>query len=226
LRDVCGKLWRNAAFRNLFIAFSIWGFFGQGIFQWQPAFFMRSHQMDTGELGTWFAVVQGGGSLIGTYLGGEAAVRYATRNERLQLTGVAIVYGSLAALTAAVYLTAQWTVALALLAVISLVSGAANGPLFATFQSVVPPRIRAQSVALMYFVSNLIGLGLGPLAVGMLSDLWRPALGDESLRYALLAFCPGYLWCAWHFWRASYTVEHALVCAEAEEVIWQRSLGE
>jgi hypothetical protein len=35
-------------------------------------------------------------------------------------------------------------------------------------------------------IYNLIGLGLGPLAVGILSDLYIPSLGDESLRWAMI----------------------------------------
>jgi hypothetical protein len=34
-------------------------------------------------------------------------------------------------------------------------------------------------------VLNLIGLGFGPLVVGMISDLLTPTLGNESLRWAM-----------------------------------------
>ena len=39
--------------------------------------------------------------------------------------------------------------------------------------------------AMIYFVLNIIGLGLGPLTVGVLSDMLAPTAGDESLRWAL-----------------------------------------
>ena len=206
LREVLAALARNRAFRHLFVAFSVWGFFGQGILQWQPAFFVRSHGMTTGELGTWFAIVHGLGGLLGAYLGGEAASHFAAEDERRQLIGVALAYAVLAVLGAGVYLAPDRYVAFGVLAVYAVISNAANGPIFATTQTLVHPRMRAMAVALMYLFCNLIGLGFGPLAVGALSDLWRPTLGDEGLRYALLVFCPGYLWCAWHFWRASRTV--------------------
>ena len=45
---------------------------------------------------------------------------------------------------------------------------------------------------------------LDPVFVEMMEEL------KESLRYALLAFCPGYLWAAWHLWRASRTVSQDL----------------
>jgi MFS family permease len=87
---------------------------------------------------------------------------------------------------------------------IAALGGAATtGPVFATIQTLVPARMRATSIAFLYLFSNLIGLGLGPLAAGILSDALRPRFGEESLRYALLTLCPGYVWGAWHLWRAS-----------------------
>jgi MFS transporter, Spinster family, sphingosine-1-phosphate transporter len=77
--------------------------------------------------------------------------------------------------------------------------------------------MRAMSIAIVLFFSNLIGLGLGPLAAGVLSDALHPLLGQESLRYALLALCPGYLWCAWHLWRASRTITASVARQRAEQ---------
>ena len=68
-------------------------------------------------------------------------------------------------------------------------------------------RMRATAIVLIYFMANLIGMGLGPLVVGMLSDVFTPAFGQESLRYALVAICPpGFLWMTIHLWFASKTV--------------------
>lgn len=85
-----------------------------------------------------------------------------------------------------------------------------NGPLFATIQTLVPERMRAVAFATLYLFANLIGMGLGPLAAGALSDLLRGWVGEESLRYALLILGPGYFISAWHAWRASRTVTREL----------------
>ena len=61
-----------------------------------------------------------------------------------------------------------------------------QGPTAALSQAVSPVSMRATSGALLLLVCNLIGLGLGPLAFGVLSDALEPMLGQESLRYALL----------------------------------------
>lgn len=211
-------LWRNATFRRLLLCFSLSYFFGNGILQWQPAFFVRSHGIATGELGTWLAVVLGVGGLIGTVLGGELTTRYAANNERLQLTALAVLFALLAVVKGAVYLAPNHVVAFAALGLATIGNGAVNGPLFAATQTLVPPRMRAMSIAIVLFFSNLIGMGLGPLAAGALSDLLRPALGEESLRYALLALCPGYLWCTWQLLIGRRTVEADVLDAQKDEV--------
>jgi hypothetical protein len=55
----------------------------------------------------------------------------------------------------------------------------------------VPVRSRATAVATLILIDNIVGLGLGPQFVGIASDLWKPAFGEDSLRYALLAAMAG-----------------------------------
>jgi MFS transporter, Spinster family, sphingosine-1-phosphate transporter len=206
LKNVIATLWSNKTFRNLLFCFSIIAFFGNGILQWQPAFFIRSFGLATGELGTWFAVLYGFGGMLGVYVGGALASRCAAGNERLQLSAAAVSYACFAVFAASVYLAPNRYLAFGLLGLSAIGAAAITGPLFATIQTLVPGGMRATSIALMYLCANLIGMGLGPLAAGALSDALRPHLGDESLRYALLALCPGYLLASWHLWRASRTV--------------------
>jgi len=59
------------------------------------------------------------------------------------------------------------------------------GPSIAVAHSLVPAPMRALTSAILFFVLNLLGLGFGPLVVGVISDLLKPALGIESLRWAL-----------------------------------------
>lgn len=206
LKEVCATLWANTTFRHLLIFFSIHLFFTYGILQWQPAFFVRSYGLSTGELGTWLAAIYGLGGLLGTYWGGGLASRYAANNERLQLSAIAMMYASLGIMKALVYLSPNHYLAFGILAIVAVGSNMVTGPLFATIQTLIEPRMRAMSVALIYLVANFIGMGLGPLAAGVLSDAFRSWAGEESLRYALVVFCPGFLWAGWHVWRASRTV--------------------
>jgi MFS family permease len=214
IQEAFATLWRNVTFRQLLLCFSVTSFFGAGMLQWKPSFFIRSFGFQTGELGTWFAIIYGLGGLVGTYLGGELASRYAARNERLQLRAMALVYCAVGGISACAYLSTNPHLALALMALIAIVNSMINGPIFATIQTLMPERLRAVSIALLYLFANLIGMGLGPLAAGVLSDAFTPWAGNESLRYAMLALCPGYLWGAWHLMRASKTVAEDVMASE------------
>ncbi|WP_242129320.1 MFS transporter [Sphingobium sp. Sx8-8] len=214
LGEVALYLRRNAAFRNLLIAFAVSSFFSAGIGQWQAAFFIRSFGISTSDLGVYLTVTFGLSSLVGVMLGGYLASRYAARNEKLQLRLMATVIVGFGALSAGVYLSRDPITAFALLALATLGTTLLNAPLFAMIQTLVPESMRALSVAAIYFVANLIGGGLGPLAAGVMSDALHATLHQESLRFALLALCPGYLWSAWHLIRAAKTVERDIAAAE------------
>jgi MFS family permease len=208
LGEVCVTLWRNTTFRHLLYACSVIWFFSYGTTQWIPTFFIRSFGMRTGELGTWIAVIYGGTSIVGTYWGGEWASRHATGDERLQLRGMAVVCSASGLFTACVFirfLAPNSYMAFTWLGLATLVGMMVNGPLFAVIQTLVPGRMRAMSIAIVYLFSNLIGLGFGPWAAGVLSDALVPWAGDDSLRYSMLILCPGFTWAAWHLWAASNT---------------------
>jgi MFS transporter, Spinster family, sphingosine-1-phosphate transporter len=203
LRTAFVTLWGNETFRHLLYAFSLYLFFGYGVMQWQPAFFERSYGLKTGELGTWFAIVYGIGGLSGVQLGGYLASRFAASNESLQLKAMVWINAVFNGVVwAAIYLTHNPYVGLALMGLSTFGGTTINGPLYSTVQTLIPAPLRAMSIAIVLFCGNLVGMGLGPLAAGVLSDALRPAFGQESLRYALLCVCPSCLWLSWHLWRA------------------------
>jgi MFS transporter, Spinster family, sphingosine-1-phosphate transporter len=210
LATVIVTLWTNTTFRHLVIFNAVVSFFGFGIVLWQPIFFVRSFGLQTGELGTWLAVINGTAGVLGTYWGGAWASRRAAHNEALQLKVVAGGYCSFGVIAAAMYFSPNQYVAFGLYALATTGTCIAIGPLYATMQTLIPERMRAMAFAVMYFFGNLIGMGLGPLLAGVLSDAFRSWAGEESIRYALLTLTPGYVWAAWHLWRASKTVAHDL----------------
>lgn len=219
LKHVLTTLWASPAYRHLVLALAVTSFFTYGIMQWQPAFFIRSHGLKTGELGLWLSATYAVAAVPGTLFGGELASRYAPNNERLQLVSIAFLYTFFGVLAAGVYLASSYYLAFGLYGIAIFGGAAGNGPLYAATQTLVPPRMRAMSIALVLFFSNLIGLGLGPLAVGTLSDLLRPLLGQESLRWSLVAFCPGYFWAAWHLRQASRTFARDAAAVRVEEIV-------
>lgn len=223
--EVCRSLWCNRTYRYVLLTFCFNYLFGYGIGQWQPAFFVRSFGLSSGELGTWLAVIYGVGGFAATYLGGHLASRYAPRNERLQLRVLALLNVAFGIISAFAYVSTNAYVALTLIGIAGAGLAMAAPPLFAATQTVVPARMRAISVSIMFLFANLIGMGLGPLLVGVLSDTFRPQLGGESLRYALLAMCPGYLIGCWLLWRAGETVADDTEDEESNKALSEAECG-
>jgi hypothetical protein len=91
------------------------------------------------------------------------------------------------------------------------------GPAFSITQGLVKLRMRALASAILLFILNIIGLGLGPLFAGALSDWLEPALGVESIRYSLLSVViVGNIWSALHYYLASRTLRADLREKERE----------
>ena len=71
--------------------------------------------------------------------------------------------------------------------------------------------MRSVAAAVLLFILNMIGLGAGPQAVGILSDILQPSYGDESLRYALLTLSTVHIWAAYHYYQAGKSLKDDLV---------------
>ena len=158
--------------------------------------------------------------MAGTFLGGEVATRYALNDERRQLKLASLAVALVALVSPVIFLTKSVTVAFAIMAVVAVLWSSTYGPLFATVQALLPDNLRAMAIAIVMLFANLVGMGVGPLAAGALSDLLTPWLGQQSLRFSLVALCPGYLWIVWHLWRAAKTVERDLASKhKADELL-------
>jgi predicted MFS family arabinose efflux permease len=217
VRAIVTALWRKRTFRYLLYAFGIDYLCGYGLQQWLPVFFIRAHGMSTGELGGWLALNWGVGNAIGTFAGGYLTRRATVNPERKQLQIMAFVTALYVGVNSAMLFSTDKHVALALMFVATLINALAMAPWFALLQSLAPENGRATAVAAVFLVGNLIGLGLGPLLVGMLSDGLHHAYGNDSLRIALLICAPGYFWVAAQYYRASRTVTADLSDLRSED---------
>ena len=88
------------------------------------------------------------------------------------------------------------------------------GNALAMTHGLVGLRMRALSSAVLFFILNIIGLGLGPWLVGILSDTLAPSFGIESLRYAMVFLIPPVMcWSALHFYFGGRTLANDLANA-------------
>ena len=200
------------SFRHLAIAAALHAFYGYGAGAFVAAFFRRSHQMDPGELGTWFGIIAFTAGSAGTFLGGYLADRLARRDQRWYMWLPALATTAFIPFAFFLYLASDPYLGLILYFPGSILGGMYLGPTFAMTQSLVPASMRATAAAILLFAINIIGLGLGPQGVGILSDLLSPTFGSESLRYALLITIVSFaLWSVLHYTLAARTLRADLL---------------
>jgi len=190
LTDVFKTLFFNKTFvfAALGAGFMAFGSYGTGNFM--PSFLLRVHRMDIALAGYTLGLIFGVGGGVGTFLGGYFADRFGVKDLRWHLwvpmiTGfVGYIPFAVAIFTSDIY----WALTMLFLAVFLMAFNLA--PVIAVTHSLVNARMRAFASSVLFLILNLIGLGLGPLVVGYLSDLLTPTYGDLSLRWA---FCITFL---------------------------------
>ena len=185
LSETMAGLRRRPTFWYLSVgcAFSAFVSYGNGNFM--PSFLMRNHGLSLTEVGVILGLISGLSGATGTFLGGYMADRLATRDMRWYLW--IPILGGLSAMIPAYYtlLGENTTFIVAAMIPSQILSALYLGPCIATCHNLVSPGMRAMASAILYFVLNLIGLGLGPLTVGILSDFYAEPFGDDNLRYAM-----------------------------------------
>ena len=204
------EVWRFLAglpsFRHLLACTALHAFASMGASAWIPAFLIRAHGLGTGAAGSWLALVAAL-AFVGTLGGGLLADRLGRRDARwyMWLPGIATLAGIP---FAAAFLLSEEVVpeGIAWYAVAALVGGVWTGPSFALVQGLAKVSMRATAAAFVSLTINLIGMGLGPLAVGALSDALAPSYADDGLRYALLLLLAANGWAAVHHFLAARTL--------------------
>jgi len=213
--DVIRYLKGLRSFRHLAFAGALHAFYGYGAQAFNPAFFIRIHGFETGELGTWLAAIGITAGAAGTYLGGYLGDRFGKKDARWYtwIPGIATAIGVPFSLL--FYLWPEGRTALMISAVPGLLGGIYLGPTFAMTQAIVPPRMRAMAAAVLLFIMNMIGLGLGPSVVGFVSSYLEPSYGVEAIRYALLGvvvLCAS--WSVLHYFLAARSLREDLAAAQ------------
>ena len=198
---VLGELWRRPALRHLTLAVILLLTVGAGLGPWYAAFLSRYHGLSTETLGLSLGLIFSIGGIVGITLGGYLSGGRFVPDEKAQMRVTALTVACLSPAFTLFLLFRSTAAALTALAVLWTLFNFFIGPTFTLLQRLVVPRTRATTLALVMMLANLIGMGVGPQIVGVLSDLLRTAVGFESLRYAMLALSLVALWAAYHVWR-------------------------
>ena len=223
---VLKKLYSLPSFRHLSFAAGLHALVGYGLNSYYSAFLMRSHGMSITQTSTALAIITLTGGLAGTYLGGKLSDLYSQRNGgdpryQMWVPAVALLI-NLPVWLLALLSPQPWMVLTLMIPAIGL--GATYlGPSVAATHQLMGVSERAVGGALLMFIINLIGIGLGPMLTGLFSDMIRDNLvahgsavelaRADGLKYAMSIMSLANLWSAYHYVCAARTlrgdIQHA-----------------
>ena len=184
---------RKPSFWLMAFAASFSSLVGYGLAFWVPSFLVRSYGFSligaSRYLGSLLLIGGCGGLVLGGWLadriGGADRGRYAKLPAYCWLIAVPLFVGGFVSPSPAI----AW--------LFFLIPNGLNivwlGPTTTAVQNLVPPSMRATASASFLVINNLIGLGLGPLALGAMSDAMTHRFGQEALRYSALSALGFYL---------------------------------
>ncbi|MEM1110326.1 MAG: MFS transporter [Pseudomonadota bacterium] len=188
-------IWALPGFKLITFAGACTALAGYGLGTWSPSFLMRTHGLSLVQTGLLLGGAGAFSGIIGAVTGGLLCDRLCKRDQRWQLWLPALGAFATAPLMLAFLLwpaSQQFSlgdsvipVAIIFTLLGGIVAAFWIGPTYAAIQTLSPTDKRAQAAAIFLFLFNLVGLGLGPLIIGMLSDLLEPSFGVDGLRYAM-----------------------------------------
>jgi len=192
-------LWQDKALLHVVAGVTVLWLCVSSASAWWASFFLRSFNVPLTTVGAIMAGTAGIGGMTGNYLSSLLAGKFARgRLDRLALIAVsgALIYFPLSMITLqgrelGLVVTTLFLQMTAYFLVFS--------PAYSIAMSVAQSQTRGRTAAIMSMGATVIGYGVGPQIVGILSDELQPTAGKESLRYAMMIAMLIILWCAAHF---------------------------
>lgn len=204
-RDVATILWKLKSFRFICIGTALHAFSAIAMASWNAPFYQRLHDLSATEVGIYLGIIIGVPGALGTLFGGLLADRLGQRDIRwyMAIPGLAAVL--IVPFAFIQYLAGNLYLSLGAAVFVSLLTSVYLAPVNATSQSLVSAGMRATTSATLVFVTNIIGLGMGPFVTGIISDVFSVqfGFGSDALRYAILCTLLVNVFSAWAYLAAA-----------------------
>jgi MFS family permease len=200
LPDMARFLWSRKSYVHAAAGIWIVAVASIAMQMWLPSFLQRSQGMTLPEIGRVLGAITLAGSVIGMIGGGLLAEWLGRRDRRWWLWTPALLMLLLLPFTAMAFVSQSRPVVLAGIFALQLLCSVYSPPTYSTGQQLVGLRMRAMASAFLLAGVSLFGLGLGPLLVGAISDLFGDRFGQDSLRWALLTLLVLPIWSIYHYW--------------------------
>ncbi len=204
LREALKELSSKPAYWHLVAAGVLVQFVSYGLASFYGGLFVRVHGMNYAELGWKLGVMVGLTGGFGAWFGGKVGDYIGRRDPVLPLlvSGGVLVLAA-PGMIAAIY-AGNANLAIALLGFPTFAATFYYGPSFSAVQTLASDKTRAMAVAIYLLIAGLIGLGLGPIFVGVLSDNFAAGQGmteASALQRALMILALFNIWAGFHYWR-------------------------
>jgi MFS family permease len=166
---------------------------GYGLAVWTPTILERSFGFDIIDRGHFLAAIFLIGGTAGVFAGGWLADRLGQTDRGWYARLPTIAWLITAPAFVAGFLVTDPWIAWPLLLIPNALNILWLGPVTTAVQHLVPQAMRATASGSFLLINNLIGLGVGPMFIGVLSDLFKARMGTEALRYASITVVGFYL---------------------------------
>lgn len=184
---------RKPTFWLMALAASCSSLAGYGLAAWTPSVLERSFGMGLIERGQFLASLFLIGGTAGVFAGGWLADRLGQADRRWYARLPAIAWLITAPTFAMGLLAPNLYLAWPLLLIPNALNILWLGPVTAAVQHLVPRPMRSTASASFLLINNFIGLGVGPMLIGAISDMLKARYGEEALRYATVSVLGFYL---------------------------------
>lgn len=159
---------------------------------WGPAYLSRSHGLSLAETGLILGIINGGLGFAGVLSGGIIADKLSLRGT-IDAPVKVIIYSQIIQLPFLVvaFTTGNLPLAAICIGIAAYFTSMIGGLQGATVSLLVAPQMRGRAMAIYLLTANMIGMGLGPLLVGILSDRFDGAIGPAIAVTAALGILCG-----------------------------------
>jgi predicted MFS family arabinose efflux permease len=199
LWEAIRTLFRKPVFVHLMMAGVLFMITSGAIQAFTPAYIMRTYGMSSTQVGFSYGLVAGLAGACGSLLGGVVGDRLRKSHPWKALLFVCCAFTIAVPCLLMAYITHNYYLFLGLFFVAQLGASTYGGPSFATLQGLVSPRMHAVASAIYLFALSGVGVSLGPLIAGMLSDLFKAHHVGNPLRLALILVVLPKIWSALHY---------------------------
>lgn len=206
LRRTFATIWVDKGLRHALIGVSLASVLTHAGLAWNATYIIRAHGLSLAQTGIYLALSAGILGGLVTWQSGQLADRHGASNPRFRIgmVVVALVLGK--PFAAAFSIVDSTLLALACLLVPIALAAVFWGPTFAFVHGRVTPVMRPMATAIFMFAFSVVGVGVGPTLIGLLSDAFASTAGDRSLGWAIVIIQTIGLWGAWHYWLAMRTI--------------------